>query len=243
MFLSLVFPCFNEEKSIDKVIAQALALKKELLASKKLKGMEILVVDDSSKDRSLDKLKKYEKEIRLVKLTKNQGYGFALKKGFKQSRGDWLAFCDLDDSYQAKDLSLLIGLVTGGASPLPYGADKLPIVWGNRLHKDSHISGLRAGGNRLYQALFWLLAFKNLPDPCSGLRLFQKARFWPDIQKLPDDLSFSLALSSYCLRFNIPFQTIKISYNKRRGRSKLRLFKDGWIFLYQMISYLFFKKF
>ena len=233
MFLSLVFPCFNEEKAIDSLIPKALSLKKQLLAHKKIKDMEILVVDDASRDQSLNKLKKYEKELQLIKLKKNQGYGFAIKTGFRHSKGDFLAFCDLDDSYEPKDISALIELLKKKACP---------IVWGNRLNKLSHISSLRAWGNRFYQFLFWLWTFKKLPDPCSGLRLLKKSQFWPAIDKLPNDLSFSLALSSYCLRRAIPFQTLDIHYNKRKGLSKLIVFKDGWIFLYQMISYMFFKK-
>ena len=234
MFLSLVFPCFNEEKAIDAVLPKALSLKKQLLKQNKLKKMEIIVVDDGSKDQSLNKINLYEKDIVILKLKEKKGYGFAIKSAFESSQADWMAFCDLDDSYEPKDLELLIDLLK---------KKNCPIVWGNRLNKNSQISLIRAGGNFLYQWLFWLLTFKKITDPCSGLRILKKERFWPDLKKLPDDLSFSLALSSYCLRFRIPFHSLDIHYNKRRGDSKLLVLKDGWRFLYQMIKYLFFKKF
>ena len=231
MFISLIFPCHNEEQAVSQVIPKALRMKKELIEKKQIKDMEIRVVNDGSTDSSLSELKKYEREIKILSLPKTEGYGSALKKAFQQSQGDWLAFCDLDDTCDPKDLLILIDEVR----------DKgLSIAWGNRLHKNSRISFIRKLGNQLYQLVFLILSFQKVPDPCSGFRLFKKSEFIPHIYKLPQNLSFSLALTSYCIRHKIPFQTRDISYKERLGQSKLQPLKDGWIFLIQLIRFLFF---
>ena len=231
MFISLIFPCHNEEQAIPQVIPKALKTKQALIEKKKIEKMEILVVNDASTDSSLLKLKKYEKEIKILSLQKQEGYGSALQKAFQHSQGDWLAFCDLDDTCDPQDLSLLIDLTK---------KKDLSIVWGNRLNKKSQIPFIRKLGNQLYQLVFLILSFKKISDPCSGFRLFKKSKFIPQLYSFPKDLSFSLAITSYCVRQKIPFQTIDISYANRLGQSKLKPFKDGWIFLAQIIKSLFF---
>ena len=231
MFISLIFPCYNEEQAISQVIPKALKAKQVLIERKKIEKMEIIVVNDASTDTSLLKLKKYEKEIKILSFDKQEGYGAVLQKAFQHSQGDWLAFCDLDDTCDPQDLFLLIDLAK---------EKNLSIVWGNRLNKNSQIPFIRKLGNQLYQLIFLILSFKKVSDPCSGFRLFKKSKFITQLDSFPKDLSFSLALTGYCIRKKIPFQSIDISYTDRLGQSKLKPFKDGWIFLAQLIKSLFF---
>ena len=229
MFISLVFPCHNEETAIPKVIPKALKARQKLREKNQIKDMEIIVVNDGSTDTSFLKLKEFEKDIKIISLQKKEGYGSALQKAFQQAQGDWLAFCDLDNTCDPLDLSLLIDLAYN---------QSFSIVWGNRLNKKSQISFVRKFGNQLYQLAFFILAFKKVPDPCSGFRLFKKSMFLPKLYTFPKDLSFSLALTSYCVRHKIAFQAIEISYKNRLGQSKLQLFKDGWNFLVQLVKFL-----
>ena len=231
MFISLIFPCHNEEQAIPQVIPKALDTRRELIEKKQIEGLEIIVVNDASTDTSLSELRKYEKEIKILSLKKQEGYGAALQKAFQQAQGDWLAFCDLDKTCDPQDLSLLIDTAI---------KQNLAIVWGNRLNKNSQISFVRKLGNQLYQLVFLILSFKKIPDPCSGFRLLKKSNFTPHLYKLPKNLSFALALTSYCVRHRIPFQAKDISYKDRLGQSKLRPFKDGWIFLIELIANLLF---
>ena len=229
MFISLIFPCYNEEQAIPFVIPKALKIKQELTEKKQIKDLEIIVVNDASTDSSLLELKKYEREIKILSLEEQEGYGSALQKAFQKARGDWLAFCDLDNTCDPKELSLLIDLVQ---------SQNLIMAWGNRLSKKSQIPFIRKLGNHFYQLIFLILSFKKIPDPCSGFRLFKKSDFLPQLYKLPKDLSFSLALTSYCVQNKVSFQTKDISYKKRLGQSKLQPFKDGWLFLIQLIKFL-----
>ena len=231
MFISLVFPCHNEESAIPVVIPKALKAKQKLIEKNQIKDMEIIVVNDASTDASLSKLKEFEKNIKIISLQKQGGYGYALQKAFQQAQGDWLAFCDLDNTCDPLELSLLIDLARN---------QNFPIVWGNRLNKNSQIPLTRKLGNQLYQLAFFILAFQKVPDPCSGFRLFKKALFLPQLYTFPKDLSFSLALTSHCVRHKIAFQAKEISYKDRLGQSKLHLFKDGWNFLVQLVKFLLF---
>ena len=234
MFISLIFPCHNEEQAIPQLLPKVLQAKKDLLKTSKLNHLEILVVDDGSKDQSLEKLQAYKEEMQIVSLKTQEGYGAAIQKGIKQSKGDWIAFCDLDNTCDPKDLKLLMDLVD---------EKSLSASWGNRLHKKSQMPWIRRLGNLIYQWVFLFFSFRLVPDPCSGFRLFKKSAFIEVIDEFPKNLSFSLAFTAHCVRYRIPFRSQDISYKERLGTSKLRVFKDGFVFLFVLIQFLFFKKY
>tara|TARA_B100001996_G_C18495868_1_gene529494 strand:- start:104 stop:784 length:681 start_codon:yes stop_codon:yes gene_type:complete len=80
MSLSIIIPCLNEEKTITKVIKEII-----FVIQKKFE-YEIIVVDDFSKDRTINLVKEIiekEKSIKLVQNAKNFGYGGSFKEGLK----------------------------------------------------------------------------------------------------------------------------------------------------------------
>ena len=233
MFISFILPCHNEELAIPIVLPKVIRAGNTLLKTKNLKGFEILVIDDGSTDQSPESLLKYEKEIQIISLKTQEGYGSAIKRGIKQAKGDWVVFCDLDGTCEPEELSLLIDLAIN---------ESLQVVWGNRLNKNSRMPFIRRLGNRLYQMAFLFLSFRLVPDVCSGFRLFKKSVLTPQIYEFPPDLSFSLALTAHCIRYGIPFSSVDISYRERLGQSKLHPIKDGFIFLHNLIKFLLFKK-
>ena len=234
MFISFIFPCYNEELSISTVLPAIIQAKKNIIEIPQVSGLEIVVVNDGSTDQSLELLKKYEKEVSLISYKNRKGYGRAIKEGLQKSKGDWIAFCDLDGTCSPQDIKKLI----------QSALDKsLNIVWGHRLHPQSQQPFLRKVGNRLYQFVFLFLSFRVVPDPCSGFRLFKRSALSPEIYEFPEDLSFSLAFTAHCVRFHIPFSSVKIEYKSRLGESKLNLLKDGTQFFVNLVFFLFFKKF
>lgn len=108
--LSIFFPCYNDEKSIGKLVEDALKTAAELT-----NDYEVIVVDDGSKDKSREILqglmKKYPK-FKAVFHEKNQGYGGALKTGFKTASKDLVFYTDGDGQYDVKELPILFSLMT-----------------------------------------------------------------------------------------------------------------------------------
>src|SRR5690554_4842767 len=97
--LSVVIPAYNEEAGVAEVIRRVLAVEPEL---KKvgLDGLELIVVDDCSKDRTAEIVAGFaDQGVRLIRHKVNRNYGGALKTGFRHARGDYLAFMDADGAY------------------------------------------------------------------------------------------------------------------------------------------------
>ena len=83
--LSVVIPCFNEEKTLEDLVERVLSANHCGLS------LEIVIVDDKSQDNSLEKakgLKKAHSEIKLIEHDVNQGKGAAMRTGFEKAIGD-----------------------------------------------------------------------------------------------------------------------------------------------------------
>ncbi|MBI1879794.1 MAG: glycosyltransferase family 2 protein, partial [Chloroflexi bacterium] len=71
---------------------------KEPLQKAGVSNLELIIVDDGSKDRTPEIVAGYP-EVILVRHPVNQGYGAAIKTGFREAKGDLLAFLDADGTY------------------------------------------------------------------------------------------------------------------------------------------------
>ena len=84
--ISAIIPVFNEEKTVGEIIETLLT---DLVD-------EIICVNDGSSDESLNILKSFGTNIKLINLKRNYGKGFALAAGIKRAKGDFVAFFDSD---------------------------------------------------------------------------------------------------------------------------------------------------
>ncbi|MDO8623641.1 MAG: glycosyltransferase family 2 protein [archaeon] len=85
--IDAIIPSYKEEKRIEKVI-------KELVKSKKIN--KIIVVDDGSKDKTKEIVKKYSPRVRYIANEKNMGKGYSMNQGVKNSKARIIVFCDAD---------------------------------------------------------------------------------------------------------------------------------------------------
>lgn len=100
--LSIIFPIYNEELRLNSSFKHILTFIKK----KKEIKIQIIFVDDGSKDHSwelinkfINNLKKKNKiNIQAIKSKKNLGKGSALKLGVKKAKYDWILTTDIDMS-------------------------------------------------------------------------------------------------------------------------------------------------
>src|SRR3990167_1703550 len=109
-FLSVIIPAYNESKrithtllDIDRYLSSEKFKKimQQYNADKDAKGYEILVVDDGSKDNTVEVVKKFQGIIKNLKIIENQvnhGKGFAVRQGMIKARGKLRLFTDADNS-------------------------------------------------------------------------------------------------------------------------------------------------
>jgi glycosyltransferase involved in cell wall biosynthesis len=205
-FLSIVIPAYNEAAALAGVLREVEAAADALPCPS-----EIVVVDDCSADETAA-LATADPRVRLVRNPVNLGYGHSLMRGIAAARGDAIALCDADGSYDPAGLVQLFARLQDGVD---------------------HAVGQRTG--RFFQRPFlrrhayrWLCGYvtgTHVPDANSGLRVFRREIFEHLKPDLCRGFSFttSLTLASYLSGCVVAY--CQVPYRARIGRSHVR-FRD-----------------
>lgn len=104
--LSIFFPFWNEEKNIDNVVLTAIPI-----AKKVAEKWEIIIVDDGSSDKTLEKARKLTQEhknIHVISHSPNRGYGAALREGFANAKYEFIVFTDGDMQFDFSEVTKFI---------------------------------------------------------------------------------------------------------------------------------------
>ena len=113
--LSVVMPVYNERDTIEGMIARVLAVPNLRI--------ELIVVDDGSKDGTSDILRGLQGRYPFKLLQKsNGGKGSALRLGFKEVTGDLVVIQDADTEYSPEEFPDLIELICQGRADVVYGS-------------------------------------------------------------------------------------------------------------------------
>ena len=114
--LSIVVPCFNEEKTIEKIIDKIIKYSPY--------DNEIIVIDDCSNDKSKQILESEIKDkiSKLIVNEKNYGKGYSVRKGIEAANGDIILIQDADLEYDPSDYFKLVEPIIAGYADVVYGS-------------------------------------------------------------------------------------------------------------------------
>lgn len=118
MKITILIPVFNEERTINLLL-------KRVLAQTNSWEREIIVINDGSTDKTLERLQSFLKDIVLVNLSVNQGKGMALQKGLEKATGEIIIIQDGDLEYDPKDYPGLLEPILKGEAKVVYGSRNL----------------------------------------------------------------------------------------------------------------------
>ena len=221
--LTIVIPAYNEERGIADIARRVLAVK-PALNQVGVGELELLVVDDGSRDGTAQFAAAVE-GVRLIRHTVNQGYGAALKTGFRQAQGDLIGFLDADGTYPPEYFPELCKVAMNGHD----------LAVGSRMAgADSRMPFARRAGNVFFAALLSIVGRARVTDSASGMRVF-KREILPRLDPLPDGLNLTPVMSTRAIHEGISIAEVPIPYSERVGRSKLSVVRDGSIFLHSIL--------
>ena len=103
--LSVIIPCFNEEKTVNEVIENILVLS--------IPGwqIEVIAVDDFSSDNTARILYEHKNIIKIAHHNQNLGKGSAVKTGLLMATGDYILIQDADLEYNTREIARLVSVL------------------------------------------------------------------------------------------------------------------------------------
>jgi dolichyl-phosphate beta-glucosyltransferase len=114
--ISIIIPAYNEEKRLPATLAAV----QEYLGRSPWEFAEIVVVDDGSRDRTVEVAR--AAGVRVLQNPGNRGKGYAVKHGVLEAKGAWVLFTDADLSTPIPELEKLWSAVERGQARLAIGS-------------------------------------------------------------------------------------------------------------------------
>jgi len=205
--VSVLIPAYNEEVSL------ATTVETILKQARHFKSMEIIVINDGSKDRTAEIARTLP--VTLIEHDPNRGYGASLKSGLQAAKHPWILIADADGTYPLEDTPRLL-----------VDAEKYSMVVGARIGANVHIPLMRRPAKWMITQLAQYLSRVKIPDLNSGFRIFRKdvaLRFLP---LYPDGFSFTTTITLSMLTNGYRVKFVPIDYLKRTGKSSIHPIRD-----------------
>ncbi|HPO12951.1 MAG TPA: glycosyltransferase family 2 protein [Candidatus Hydrogenedentes bacterium] len=168
MRLSLIIPAYNEERRLGDSLRKALAY-----LDAQPYDSEVIIVDDGSRDRTIDIVRQMESEphrtpLKCLAYTPNQGKGYAVRTGMTEASGEFRVYTDADASTPIEELEKFWPRFDDGAD----------IVIGSRALPDSdvavHQAWYRESMGRTFNLLLRMLRLTHFKDTQCGFKGFTR---------------------------------------------------------------------
>lgn len=166
--LSIIIPAYNEERRLPATLREITSY----LETKKLDFVEILAVDDGSRDRTADVVREAsasDPRIGLLQNPGNRGKGYAVRHGMQKAQGEWVLFTDADLSAPIEDLDRLEEAVRRGDADGAIGSRAL-----DRSLVLKHQPLIRELSGRIFNLGMRLITGLPYRDTQCGFKLFRR---------------------------------------------------------------------
>jgi len=225
MLVTVIIPCFNEKKTIAKVVDRINNLK-DL-------NLEVIIIDDYSNDGTRELLKNEidDNVSRIVFNNKNYGKGYCIKKGIEASNGDVILIQDADLEYDPSDYPKLLKPIESGVADVVYGSrflggeEKRVLYFWHTL------------GNKLLTIFSNMFTNLNLTDMEVGYKLF-KSDILKDINLVENRFGIEPEVTAKIAKKKIRIFEVGISYYGRKYEDGKKItWRDGFSAIRCIIKY------
>jgi len=163
-YLSVVIPAYNEERRLNVTLGSMWRALRRRFAD-----FEMIVINDGSIDGTATVVEDFSKKhfgVRLISYSPNRGKGYAVRQGILASRGQYVLFCDADQSTPIREVSKLLQAV-----------ECCDIAIGSRAIQESRIVQrqpfYREMMGKIFNKFVRLLAVPEIRDTQCGFKCFK----------------------------------------------------------------------
>lgn len=226
--ITVVIPCYNEEKGIAAVIK---GFPREKLRAQGFK-LEVLVVDNNSKDRTAEVAR--AAGARVLHEPK-QGKGNAIRAAFYNVSDDtdYVVMCDGDDTYKAHEILRLVEVLDSGFGDVVIGSRM-----GGKMSEGS-MKGFNRLGNWGFSFLVRTVYQVNVTDTLTGYFAWKRDVIVKLRQHLQSTgFAIEMEMITKMARLGYDIYSVPITYEPRLGESSLRPIYDGSRILREFVRQL-----
>ena len=214
--VAILIPCYNEEKTIRKVVTDY---------RRTLPESDIYIYNNNSDDRTLEiaeELSRNDNKI-FVKNEYRQGKGNVIRSMFRDIDADCYLMVDGDDTYPAENAPKMVSYVLNGQADMVIG-DRLSSTYFTENKRPFHNFG-----NVLVRKLINGIFNSNINDIMTGYRAFSKS-FVKGFPVLSKGFEIETEMSIHAVDKNFLLKEIPIAYRDRPdgSESKLNTYSDGF---------------
>ncbi len=237
MKLSVVIPAYNEAESITETLEAIY----NTLTQAQISNHQILVVNDNSKDNTLEVLTRLQQHIPTLDVITNNGpngFGYAVRKGLEHYNGDCVAIVMADLSDAPSDLvAFYNAMLTGGYD----------CVFGTRWSKGGKVYDYpphKLYLNRLFNNIVRLLFGIKYNDVTNAFKLYKRQTIDGIKPFLSPHFNLTVELPLKAIIRGYTYTVLPNSWtNRKHGVSKLKIREMGsryfFILLYCLIEKFF----
>jgi len=226
MKLSVIIPVYNEKNTIRELLSRV----------KAVDGieMEIIIVDDASKDGTTDILRAMEAEhpdVKFIYKPENKGKGDTLKVGFHNSTGDYVIVQDADLEYDPCDYKKLLRALE---------EEGVDVVYGSRFSGNyEDMSNLHYFGNKMLTLITNILFGVMLTDMETCYKLIP-GDFVRSLDIKSPRFDFEPEITAKILKHKLRIKEVPISYKGRtHSEGKKITWRDGLAAVTTLIKFKF----
>lgn len=225
MKITVIIPAYNEEKTIQEIIAKVLSTKIP---------EEIIVVDDGSADRTKEVLESWvnDNKVKLVAHDRNLGKGAAVITGLMHATGDVIIIQDADLEYDPREYPALLKPIEEGIADVVYGsrflgAPRRPTMFWHMV------------ANKMLTLMTNILYNNILTDMETGYKVFKKEALDGVVihaRRFDFEPEFTAKVIKRKARiYEVPISFTPRSYDEGK---KIRL-RDAFVAVWTLIKYRF----
>lgn len=208
--ISVVVPAKNEAENLKKWLPKLIAWG----------GYdELIVVDDGSDDKTGEVALSYG--ARVYRNLYSMGNGAAIKRGFREAKGDLVVFMDADGQHQPEDIPKLLSAMEESDADMVVGSRS----GGGQANIARHVA------NAFYNKFASFVTGHRIDDLTSGFRVVKADKFRQFLNLLPNGFSYPTTSTMAFFRSGYLVKYVPVTVLKRSGKSHIQPLKDGIRFL------------